>query len=464
MRFLLEFTRGKKDLITTPPRTSSGWRRVLESFSGAWQKNVECTQGELLSYPTLYACVMRIATDMGRLPFCLKQKQTTGIWTEATNASYSPVLRKPNSWQTQQQFRELWAVSKLTQGNTYILKRRDNRGVVVDMYILDACRVLPRVTNSGAVYYQLFTDALATLPPDYPSDQLLVPASEIIHDRCITPHHPLIGVPPLCAAFWPAVKNLKILKSAAEFFANNAQPGGILTAPAGMSDEDAKEVQKYWATAYSGDNAGKVAVIGADMKFTPFAMKSADSQLIEQMQYSDQQICQPFGIPPFKIGIGILPANMDVDSINLMYWDGALATHIEAMENLLDEGLAIKDPYGIWMDTEPLMRMDVGKQAEVEVALVGGKIKTPNEGRSRFNLANTAGGGTLWGQQQDYPLGMLENRADWDPQMQPPAPSPAPAPPAPDPTADEAARQVNAELFLFKMAKAAREDLNARPH
>jgi phage portal protein BeeE len=194
------------------------------------------------------------------------------------------------------------------------------------------------------------------------------------------------------------------------------------------------------------------------MKFTSFAMKGADSQLVEQMRYSDEQICQPFGIPPFKIGIGSLPANMDVDSINLLYYDGALSTHIEAMENLLDEGLAIPNSLGIWMDTEPLLRMDVGKQAEVETKLVAGKIKTPDEGRSRFNLAPTGGGSTLWGQNQDYPLGMLADRATWDPNMQPPAPTPAPAP---DPTAENEVRRLTAELWQRKALEATREAINA---
>ncbi|MNR53001.1 hypothetical protein D3C85_1729420 [compost metagenome] len=64
-------------------------------------------------------------------------------------------------------------------------------------------------------------------------------------------------------------------------------------------------------------------------------------------------------------------------------------------------------------------------------------IKTPDEGRRPFNLAPTAGGDTLWGQNQDYPLGMLADRMEWDPAMQP-APAPAPVPPSdPDPDLEE---------------------------
>lgn len=419
-----------------------GWRRILEPFSGAWQRNVEEKRGDLLTYPTLYACISRIASDIGKLPFTLQKRRESGVSEETANPAYSPVLKKPNKFQTQGQFREYWMIAKLTHGNTYALKRRDYRKVVVDLYILDSCRVMPMVSDAGEVFYQLYTDALNTLPEGYPADGLIVPASEIIHDRCMTLHHPLIGVPPLAAAHWPALKNMKIMRSATEFFANNAQPGGILTAPAGMSEKDAEDIKAYWSTNFSGSNAGKVAIIGADMTFTPFAMKSIDSQMVEQMRYSDEQICQPFGVPPFKVGIGTIPSGLGVDGVNQMYYQDALQTHIEHMEALLNEGLNISMPLSVELDLAPLLRMDESKRAEVESKLVGGKIKTPDEARMRFNLAPTGGGNTLWGQNQDYPLGMLADRKEWDQSMQPAAPTPAPVqdpvPAAEVPAADKA--------------------------
>jgi len=434
MKFL-GFTIGREkrapDSLSTIPGGRDGWRRILEPFAGAWQRNVEETRGDLLTYPTLYACIFRISSDVAKLPFTLQERKSSGVWQEVANPAYSPVLSKPNGFQTQGQFREYWMISKLTHGNVYVLKRRDQRGVVIDLYILDSCRVMPMVSDSGEVFYQLYTDALNTLPKDYPASGLIVPASEIIHDRCMTLHHPLIGIPPLAAAYWPALKNMKIMRSATEFFANNAQPGGILTAPAGMSEKDAEAVKTYWNTNFTGANAGRVAIIGADMKFTAFAMKSIDSQMVEQMRYSDEQICQPFGVPPFKVGIGTIPSGLGVDGVNQMYYQDALQTHIEHMEALLDEGLKISRPLGVELDLAPLLRMDEAKRAEVETKLVGGKIKTPDEGRVRFNLPPTGGGATLWGQHQDYPLGTLAERNDLNPAPLPAA-DPAPALPAPE--------------------------------
>lgn len=416
-----------------------GWRRILEPFSGAWQQNVEEKQGTVLCYPALYACLSRISQDIGTMPFLLKRRETADIWIEVENPAYSPILRKPNKFQNDQQFREAWALSLLIHGNTYALKQRDNRGVVTDLYILDPCRVIPMIADNGDVYYQVnYPTAQNLLPENYPAEQLTIPAREIIHHRINCFHHQLIGVPPLCAAHWPAVKNLKILKNSTEFFANGARPGGILTAPAGISEEDGEKIKISWQTQYGKGNQGKVALIGADLKYQDLGLSSgADSQLVAQLEYSDRQICQPFGVPPYIVGIGEIPAGMKTDEVTTSYYQRALRPIVEGMERLLDDGLGISRPLGVELGEDALLRMDVGKLADVEAKLVGGKIKTPDEARAKFGLQPTGGGNTLWGQNQDYPLGMLADRASWDPDMQPtPAPvAPESAPPSAD--ADE---------------------------
>lgn len=455
--FGLQIGRGEKALSSVG---SGGWSRLInEPFTGAWQRNQEEKQGDMLCYPTLYACVSRITQDVAKLPFKLL-RESNGIWSEVDNPAYSALLRKPNHYQTAQQFRESWVLSRLTQGNAYILKERDERGVVNRLYVLDPYKVIPLVSESGDVFYELFNTSWSNLPP-MPNEltrengNVVVPAREIIHDRANTFHHQLIGVPPLCAAYWAAVKNLKILRNATDFFNNGAQPGGILTAPAGMTDDDAKRLKQYWDSEFSGQKSGKVAVIGADMKYTAFAMKAIDSQMVEQMQYSDEQICQAFGIRPYKIGIGTPPAGWKSDDVNIEYYGDALSPIIESMENLLDDELGIKRPLGIELDTSPLWRMDEGKKAEVESTLVGGKIKTPDEARSTFNLNPTGGGDTLWGQHQDYPLGYLAERNDLQ--------GSASTQPSVEPATseDDEARAIKREYNRMKALEAAREAVNA---
>lgn len=392
------------------PVTSRGWfSLVKEPYQGAWQKNDPVKYETVLCYPTLYACQMRIAHDIGKLTFLLKKEDENGIWQLTKNPAYSPVLRKPNHYQTEQQFRESWQLSKLIQGNTYVLKQRDERGVVIKLYILDPYRVKPLVSETGDVFYELMYDFLSLLPQP-PLTNLVVPAREIIHDREITLHHPLIGVPPLCAAYWPAVKNLRILKNSAEFFGNGATPSGILTAPGAISADTADRLKAYWDENFTGENSGRTAVVGDGLKYEQMATKAADSQLVEQLRYSDVQICQPFGIPPFKVGIGALPAGQKVDDINNLYYSDALQARIEHMENLLDEGLDIARPLGVECDLWPLLRMDQQKQATVEAELVRGAIKSPNEARLKFDLKPKTGGDAIYLQQQNFSLEALAKR------------------------------------------------------
>ncbi|WP_028627665.1 phage portal protein [Metapseudomonas resinovorans] len=452
--FGFEITRQQKALSNVP--VSRGWWPLIrEPFTGAWQRNKEERLDSLLQYPTLYACVSRVATDIGKLPFALKAKNSNGIWEVVENAAYSPVLRRPNHYQTAQQFREYWALSKLSQGNTYVLKSRDSRNVVVGLYILDPCRVMPLASDSGEVFYQLYTDNLNLLPDD--DGQLIVPASEIIHDRCICPFHPLIGLPPIAAAHWPALKNMRILKSSAEFFANNAQPSGILSAPGAISDGTADRLKTYWNENFTGSNAGKVAVVGDGLQFVSLASKSVDSQMVEQLRYSDEQICQPFGIPPFKVGLGTIPSGLGVDAINQLYYDDALQSHIQAMETLITEGLNAT-PYKVDMDETVLMRMDAGKKADYHRTLIDGSIETINDARYDFNLPPLQGGDTVYMQMQDMPLDQVrQNTIVRVSEETVPAQEPAAAESV-STDADEQTQKALAELFLMKAVQAARTE------
>src|SRR5262245_6683014 len=227
----------------------SWWPIVRESFAGAWQANVEVSIADVLSHPTVFAGVTLIAGDIAKLRLRLVELDADGIWTETYSPSYSPVLRKPNHYQTRIQFVKAWLLSKLTAGNAYVLKERDNRSLVTSLYVLDPAHVRPLVAPNGEVYYELRRDELSTLAAD-----LVVPASEIIHDTMHALYHPLCGLSPIYACGLAASLGLKIQQDSAQFFANNSTPGGILTAPGAISDETALRVKEYWETNFGGDN------------------------------------------------------------------------------------------------------------------------------------------------------------------------------------------------------------------
>jgi HK97 family phage portal protein len=402
-----------------------GWFRVFESYPGAWQQNVTLDRDAILQNPTVYACVTLIASDMGKLALMLREMDADEIWNAVSIPAFSPVLRKPNHFQTRQQFVESWLISKLIHGNTYVLKQRDMRGVVTALYVLDPSRCKPLVAPNGDVFYELNSDDLSRLPFDI----IAAPAAEIIHDRMECLFHPLVGISPLYAAALAATQGLKIAQNSAKFFENMARPSGILTAPAQISDEVANRLKEHWESNYRQDNIGKVAVLGDGLSYAPMAVNAVDSQQVEQSEEAAKQICSAFHVPAYMVGVGTAPPYNNTETLNQHYYDKCLHKLIDAFEACMDEGLGLPYVTGkslrVEFDLDDLLRMDQTTKIKAlsEAVKVGGM--SPNEMRKKMNLSPVKGGDQPYLQEQNWPLQVLANRP-------PPADKPAdPAPTAP---------------------------------
>lgn len=414
-----------RGLITFPSEV--GWMDITPAQPpGYFQLDIKVRPETVLSHPTVFACVTLISNDIGKLRTRLMSVDERGIWAETTSTAFSPVLRRPNSYQNQIQFKQLWIISKLLWGNSYLLKVRDGRGVVVGLYILDPALVQPMISPDGSIFYQLSQDNLSGL--QLPT--VFVPASEIIHDRMNCLFHPLVGVSPLFAASLPASSGLEILKDSQRFFHQGAKPSGILAAAGEISDADAKELKTYWNDNFTGPNSGKVAVVGHGMKYEPIRMSAVDAQTKEQISVISEMVAQVFHVPAFKVG-GPIPAGQKVGDLNQIYFNDALHSLIEEMEACLDDGLSLPVDYRTELELENLLRMDSATQAEVTTKLVSGSVLTINEGRRAHSLPPLPGGDTVYMQQQDFPLNEVRQN-----KIEPPAPpSPPPVPPEPAPPA-----------------------------
>lgn len=399
-----------------------GWLPIIrEAFAGAWQRNIEISAETVLANHAVFACQTLIASDIAKLRVKLVTNED-GIWVEVVNPAYSPVLRKPNAYQTRIQFYESWVLSKLQSGNAYILKERDGRGVVVRMHVLAHARVRPLVSPDGEVFYQLSTDHLAGL-----GVETIVPAREIIHDRFNCLFHPLVGLSPIYACGLAATQGIAIQNNSTRLFQQGARPGGILTAPGEISKETAERLKAHWDANYTGENAGKVAVLGDGLKFEAMAMNAVDGQVVEQLRWSSEVVCSTYHVPPYKIGIGAMPSYNNVQALNVEYYSQCLQSLIEAIEVCLDEGLATGEQLGTEFDLDGLLRMDA--LAQVEVAAKKKGIATLDEQRRDLNLKPEPGGDTIYMQQQDHSLAAIAAR---DAQLinlvnNPPAPIEAPA-------------------------------------
>jgi HK97 family phage portal protein len=446
------------ELVTTMPAelVSSGrsWfggilGRVIEPFAGAWQRNIYGANDSILTQSTVWSCITLIMQDIGKLGVDLIERQGD-IWVPTTNNAYSPFLRRPNHYQNRIKFFEYWVTSKLTRGNTYVLKERDARGVVRAGYILEPSRVEVLIAPNSEVFYRLSPDNLAG---GKLVTEITVPASEIIHDVGVALFHPLCGLSPLVACAMAASQSLSIQATSSKFFQNNSKPGGVLTAPGQISDETAARVKAHWESNYAGEeNFGKVAVLGNGLKYEPMAVTAVEADLIKQLGWTDEKICSVFHVPPFMVGVGPQPTYDNIEKLNQQYYQQALQELIECIELCLDEGLELSADLGIRFDLDNLLRMD---QSTLMATLDKGKnYLTVNEGRKRLNQKPVTGGDTVYRQHQDYSLEALAKRdAKADPfGTEAPAPAAAPEASSASSPADDDETAKSLHLIAAKMS------------
>jgi HK97 family phage portal protein len=397
---------------------------VREPYMGAWQRNGEIANPGVLSNPAVFTCETKIARDIAKLEVRLVVESSPDVWEAVTNPAYTPVLRKPNHYQTTAQLLEQWILSKLSFGNAYILKRRDARGVVNAIYVLPADTVTPLVAPDGSVYYELRrpdVDLTGLWSTETGADAKIVAASELVHDRFNCLFHPLVGISPLYAAALAAVQGTTMQTSSTAFFGNGNQPGGILVAPGALSDQTLERIQSRWKDR----KLGTIAVVSDGLKYESLAMSSVDAQFHELLDWTIDTIAMVYGVPMILLNSGKGAAYGANEPVIQLYHDECLQPLITAVEDGYDQALEFQasSRLGVELDIDGLLWMSTDSRVKAATETTRGGVLSPNESRRKyFGLKPVDGGDTPYMQQQQFSLAALAERDAADPFAQPVAP------------------------------------------
>ena len=416
---MLDWFTGKKSASTAQPVNGGDvWHTIHDPFTGAWQRNeeIEVSKNDQMRHHAVFACVSLITRDIGKLKIKTKRK-VEGV-SQVCTSCINPLLATPNDFQNWQQFAEAWATSKATSGNTYVWKVRNIYGEVWKLQILNPERTKPLVDPNGNVFYQVRKDRLFDLDED-----VVLPASEIIHDRFNCFYHPLVGLSPITACALSASQGISIQRNAQAFFANASRPSGILVAPGAITEQTSNELKENWQKNYSGKGNGGTAVMGDGMNYVPISVAANDAQLVEQLKMSGEIVCTAFSVPAFKVGLAPLPSGK-VSDHNDIYYSDCLQHYIESIETLLNQHLDLEGGVEVEFDLKALLRMDSNSQMSFLKEGIGAAILSPNEARAELGYAAVSGGESPMIQQQNFSLAAIAKRdSSADPFAKTPAPT-----------------------------------------
>lgn len=239
----------------------------------------------------VYACVRILAEAIAGLPLQVYRYKPDGGKEKATDHwIYYLLHTEPNPEMTSFVLRETLMSHLLLWGNAYAQIIRDGMGRVLALYPLLPCKMTVDRTSSGQLFYEYRTDTSSVILR--PQDVLHIPGLGF---------DGLIGYSPVAMAKNAIGMAIACEEYGASFFANGANPGGVLEHPGVVKDP--KRVRESWNTVYQGSgNAHRIAVLEEGMKFQAIGIPPEQAQFLETRKFQINEIARIFRVPPHMVG------------------------------------------------------------------------------------------------------------------------------------------------------------------
>jgi len=293
--------------------------QVLTGSYGVKAAGVYVSPTTALQCSAVFACVGLLAESIAQLPIKTYRYDGDKRVADKDHWVYDLLARKPCSWLTSFNWRELAMMCLCLRGDFYAYKVRDNSGRVRELLpLLPGAIAVRQLSNWELEYMVTFSDGTTET----------VPQSEVFHVMYRTVDG-VRGLSPIACARQTIGLALAAQDHGASTFMNGAKPGGILSLPSVLSKEALERLKSDWQSAYSGENAGATAVLEQGIEFKPLSMTNADAQYLETRKFQVEEIARIFGIPQFMIqnqektsswGSGIEQMSMGYVRYTLLPW------------------------------------------------------------------------------------------------------------------------------------------------
>ena len=269
---------------------NSFWGSAYSFFFGTSSSGKSVNEKTALQTTAVYACVRILAETIALLPLHIYRYSPSGKEKAANHPLYYLLHSEPNPEMTSFVFRETLMGHLLLWGNAYAQIIRNGRGTVMALYPLLPSKMLVNRTDQGILYYQYEKDGQTYFLGN--QDVLHIPGLGF---------DGLIGYSPVAMAKNAIGMAIATEEYGAKFFANGANPGGVLEHPGVVKDP--ARIRESWNAVYQGSgNAHRVAVLEEGMKFQSIGIPPEQAQFLETRKFQLNEIARIFRIPPHMIG------------------------------------------------------------------------------------------------------------------------------------------------------------------
>nr|WP_322354335.1 phage portal protein [Dehalococcoides sp.] len=299
----------------------------------------------------VYACVRILSESIAGLPLHVYRYTSDGGKERTTmHPLYRMLHDEPNREMTSFVFRETLMAHLLLWGNAYAQIIRDGRGYPVALYPMLPDRMSVDRDSQGELVYTYQSD----------KGQVKLRKESVLHIPGLG-FDGLIGYSPIAMAKNAVGLALATEDYGAAFFANGANPGGVLEHPGVIKPEQADRLRESWATQFGGANAHKVAVLEEGLKFHQMSIPPEQAQFLETRKFQINEIARIFRVPPHMVGDLEKSSFSNIEQQSLEFVKYTLDPWVVRWEQSLQQSLILpseKSAVFIRFNLDGLMRGD----------------------------------------------------------------------------------------------------------
>ena len=311
-----------------------------------------------LQTTAVYACVRILAEAIASLPIHVYRHTDEGKEQDVNHQLYYLLHDEPNPDMTSFVFRETLMSHLLIWGNAYAQIIRDGRGQVLALYPLLPDRMTVKRDEKGELYY-VYQRSEEENPNFKDKGNIILKKSEVLHVPGLG-FDGLIGYSPIAMAKNAVGITLATEEYGASFFANGANPGGVLEHPGILKDPS--KVRESWNQVYQGtNNSHKVAVLEEGMSYKTIGIPPNEAQFLETRKFQINEIARLYRIPPHMVGDLEKSSFSNIEQQSLEFVKYTLDPWVVRFEQAFQKALLLPDEkktYFIKFNVDGLLRGD----------------------------------------------------------------------------------------------------------
>ena len=307
----------------------------------------------------VYACVRILAEAVASLPLHVYEyRDDGGKKLVHDHPLYYLLHDEPNPEMTSFVFRETLMSHLLIWGNAYAQIIRDGAGRVLGLYPLLPDKMEVQRDDKGNIYY-VYSRNSDENPTFKEYGNIKLKAEDVLHIPGLG-FDGLIGYSPIAMAKNAVGMTLACEEYGASFFANGANPGGVLEHPGVLKDPS--KVRESWNSVYRGvSNAHKIAVLEEGMKYQQIGIPPEEAQFLETRKFQINEIARLYRIPPHMVGDLDKSSFSNIEQQSLEFIKYTLDPWVIRWEQSLQRSLLLpgeKGKYFIKLNVDGLLRGD----------------------------------------------------------------------------------------------------------